>query len=190
MRACVRACVCVRVWGAHTHAHTHARTPPHQHPHRHPGNQPLFSHDKLRSCTVNGEIYNHLELKAELKTRGFSDSGPKTALQSRLREAVADPGTAAAPTPPPPPQPDQYWLDPSPASIATRASFGVAGDDMSSDDELMFDVAGDDDDEGAEAFRHAHPRENALAAANRANNAEWAWYIYIYMYIYVYNPSM
>ena len=115
------------------------------------------------------------ELKAELKTRGLSDSGPKTALQSRLREAVADPGTAAAPTPPPPPQPDQYWLDPSPASIATRASFGVDGEDASDDDELMFDVAGDDDDEGAEAFRHAHPRENALAAANRANNAEWAW---------------
>lgn len=115
------------------------------------------------------------ELKAELKTRGLSDSGTKTALQSRLREAVADPGTAAAPTPPPPPQPDQYWLDPSPASIATRASFGVDGEDASDDDELMFDVAGDDDDEGAEAFRHAHPRENALAAANRANNAEWAW---------------
>mmetsp|Transcript_17744 Transcript_17744/g.46421 ORF Transcript_17744/g.46421 Transcript_17744/m.46421 type:complete len:554 (-) Transcript_17744:1246-2907(-) len=31
------------------------------------GNQPLFSHDMHRSIAVNGEIYNHKELKAELK---------------------------------------------------------------------------------------------------------------------------
>ena len=31
------------------------------------GNQPLFSHDRSRSLTVNGEIYNHKQLRAELK---------------------------------------------------------------------------------------------------------------------------
>ena len=31
------------------------------------GNQPLFSHDKTRSLTVNGEIYNHKQLRAQLK---------------------------------------------------------------------------------------------------------------------------
>ena len=31
------------------------------------GNQPLFSHDNTRSLTVNGEIYNHKELRAQLK---------------------------------------------------------------------------------------------------------------------------
>ena len=31
------------------------------------GNQPLFSHDSTRSLTVNGEIYNHKELRAQLK---------------------------------------------------------------------------------------------------------------------------
>ena len=30
------------------------------------GNQPLFSHDKTRSLTVNGEIYNHKQLRAQL----------------------------------------------------------------------------------------------------------------------------
>ena len=31
------------------------------------GNQPLFSHDGKRSLTVNGEIYNHKDLRSELK---------------------------------------------------------------------------------------------------------------------------
>lgn len=31
------------------------------------GNQPLFSHDRAKSLTVNGEIYNHKELRAWLK---------------------------------------------------------------------------------------------------------------------------
>ena len=31
------------------------------------GNQPLFSADRSKICTVNGEIYNHLELRASVK---------------------------------------------------------------------------------------------------------------------------
>eukprot|EP00308_Calcidiscus_leptoporus_P021483 CAMPEP_0119355048 /NCGR_PEP_ID=MMETSP1334-20130426/3960_1 /TAXON_ID=127549 /ORGANISM="Calcidiscus leptoporus, Strain RCC1130" /LENGTH=629 /DNA_ID=CAMNT_0007368771 /DNA_START=16 /DNA_END=1905 /DNA_ORIENTATION=- len=31
------------------------------------GNQPLFSHDRSRSLSVNGEIYNHKQLRSELK---------------------------------------------------------------------------------------------------------------------------
>jgi len=31
------------------------------------GNQPLFSHDRSRSLSVNGEIYNHKELRSKLK---------------------------------------------------------------------------------------------------------------------------
>jgi len=31
------------------------------------GNQPLFSHDRTRSLSVNGEIYNHKELRTKLK---------------------------------------------------------------------------------------------------------------------------
>jgi asparagine synthase (glutamine-hydrolysing) len=31
------------------------------------GNQPLFSHDRSRSLSVNGEIYNHRELRTKLK---------------------------------------------------------------------------------------------------------------------------
>jgi len=31
------------------------------------GNQPLYSHDRTRSLSVNGEIYNHKELRAGLK---------------------------------------------------------------------------------------------------------------------------
>jgi len=33
------------------------------------GNQPLFSHDRSRSLAVNGEIYNHKELRAEMVAR-------------------------------------------------------------------------------------------------------------------------
>jgi len=33
------------------------------------GNQPLFSHDRRRSLSVNGEIYNHQQLRAELKDK-------------------------------------------------------------------------------------------------------------------------
>ncbi|KAL1522160.1 hypothetical protein AB1Y20_021799 [Prymnesium parvum] len=33
------------------------------------GNQPLFSHDRKRSLSVNGEIYNHLELRKQLKDK-------------------------------------------------------------------------------------------------------------------------
>ena len=33
------------------------------------GNQPLFSHDRTRSLAVNGEIYNHKELRAQMGTR-------------------------------------------------------------------------------------------------------------------------
>ena len=33
------------------------------------GNQPLFSHDKTRSLAVNGEIYNHKDLRAEMVAR-------------------------------------------------------------------------------------------------------------------------
>jgi asparagine synthase (glutamine-hydrolysing) len=31
------------------------------------GNQPLFSHDRTRSLAVNGEIYNHKELRAQMR---------------------------------------------------------------------------------------------------------------------------
>ena len=31
------------------------------------GNQPLYSHDRTLVCTVNGEIYNHKQLRAEMK---------------------------------------------------------------------------------------------------------------------------
>ena len=34
-----------------------------------PHHQPLFSHDRTRSCAVNGEIYNHKELMMELKDK-------------------------------------------------------------------------------------------------------------------------
>ncbi|KAL3924742.1 MAG: hypothetical protein SGPRY_003827 [Prymnesium sp.] len=33
------------------------------------GNQPLFSHDRKRSLSVNGEIYNHKQLRAGLKNK-------------------------------------------------------------------------------------------------------------------------
>ena len=31
------------------------------------GNQPLYSHDRTRSLAVNGEIYNHKDLRSKLK---------------------------------------------------------------------------------------------------------------------------
>lgn len=62
------------------------------------GNQPLFSHDSVRSLTVNGEIYNHKELRAELKdttpfrtesdceVRRASPRSPPSAAERRSRD--------------------------------------------------------------------------------------------------------
>src|ERR1051325_1063335 len=34
------------------------------------GHEPMFSHDRRRVLTFNGEIYNYRELRAELEARG------------------------------------------------------------------------------------------------------------------------
>ncbi|MCD4850882.1 asparagine synthase (glutamine-hydrolyzing) [Arthrobacter sp. AK01] len=41
----------------------------------HGGSQPLFSRDRSVVCVVNGEIYNHMQLRAELERSGYDVDG-------------------------------------------------------------------------------------------------------------------
>ena len=47
------------------------------------GNQPLFSHDRKRSLSVNGEIYNHVALRQELRDQ--SEFATKSDVRLRPR---------------------------------------------------------------------------------------------------------
>ena len=60
---------------------------------RSPGNQPLYSKDRKLSLAINGEIYNHKELRAgindESKFRTYSDCEPVVHLYEQIRHEVA-----------------------------------------------------------------------------------------------------
>jgi len=50
--------------GRDTGARRSDASPHHERLHTLSGNQPLFSHDRKKALAINGEIYNHEDLKA------------------------------------------------------------------------------------------------------------------------------